>query len=450
MSWRDFIYRTIAAEVSATTRYADRVTQWRPLPHDDGLLLRYVDAPGKQSATEPHELQPPRDPHDHRETVLLNGNINDSLDIQGLLSELRPHLSRHARLVVVTYNPYLRWVYALASRFGVRRGPLPVTFVTRTDLENVASLGGFEVVRVRPVLYSPLRLGGLGVLLNVLLPIVPLLRWLAFVNVIHLRPAAPMEDHPSLSIVIPARNERGNIGAALRRLPPFPGTRVEVIFVEGHSSDGTWEEIQRVKKEWDGRNGVTIKAFQQTGKGKSDAVRLGFAQATGDLLTILDADLTVEPELLGRFYDAYRRGLGDFVNGSRLVYPYEADAMRFLNRLGNVFFAKALSWLLDARLGDALCGTKLFNRRDYQRFTAWRNDFGDVDPFGDFELLFPAATLGLGVIDVPIHYRTRTYGSTQISRFRHGLMLLRMTWIGLLRIKLGRPPQRRVTDRVPA
>jgi len=142
-------------------------------------------------------------------------------------------------------------------------------------------------------------------------------------------------------------------------------------------------------------------SLRQTGKGKADAVRLGFAHATQPLLAILDADLTMPPEMVGRFYEAYCQGFGDFINGSRLVYPMEGDAMRFLNRLGNIFFAKMLSGILDVRIGDSLCGTKLVTRVDYQRMEAWRRDFGDFDPFGDFELLYPAAVLGLGIVDIP-------------------------------------------------
>jgi glycosyltransferase involved in cell wall biosynthesis len=268
------------------------------------------------------------------------------------------------------------------------------------------------------------------------MPAVPGLRWLSLVTVAVMRPVSTARERPSLSIVIPARNERGNVENALRRMPQF-GAPVEVIFVEGHSSDGTWEEIQRVVAEWTGRNGWQILAYQQAGRGKADAVRLGFSKARGDLLTILDADLTMPPEKLTRFYDAYCEGAADFVNGTRLVYPMEGEAMRFLNRLGNVFFAKLLSFVLDVRLGDSLCGTKLVSRRDYERFVRWRDDFGDFDPFGDFELLFPAAVLGTGIIDIPVYYRARTYGTTNIRRFRDGAVLFRMSMTGLLRIKFG-------------
>jgi len=197
----------------------------------------------------------------------------------------------------------------------------------------------------------------------------------------------------------------------------------------------SWEEIQRVATIY--KNRFRIQTFQQIGKGKGDAVRLGFANASEPLLAILDADLTMPPEMLHRFYDAYCAGFGDFVNGSRLVYPMEGEAMRFLNRLGNIFFAKTLSWVLGAPLGDSLCGTKLLARHDYERMIRWRQDFGDFDPFGDFELLFPAAIFGLGIVDIPVRYLARTYGATNIHRFRHGFQLLRMTLIGFVRIKLG-------------
>jgi glycosyltransferase involved in cell wall biosynthesis len=210
---------------------------------------------------------------------------------------------------------------------------------------------------------------------------------------------------------------------------------LEIIFVEGHSEDDTWEEILRISEKY--KDQFQIKCYQQTGKGKSDAVRLGFSKASGDLLTILDADLTMPPEYLTRFYTAYCEGLADFINGSRLVYPMKKNAMRFLNRVGNIFFAKMLSWALDERIGDSLCGTKLLSRHDYHRMVEWRKDFGEFDPFGDFELLFPAAILGLGIVDIPVRYLDRAYGSTNISRFRHGFMLLKMTMIGFFRIRVG-------------
>ena len=400
------------------------------------MLLEAIDAPAKQirASTNLAAIAPGPDAVD---VILFNGNFNHSTDIQGLLETVRPHTRRRSRIVVALYNSYFAWLFRLADRFGLRQGPPIVTFITQADLDQLARLAGFEVVRLRPVAYLPWHFFGLGSLLNVVMPAVPGLRWLSLVTVAVLRPIVTVDrERPSLSIVIPARNERGNIEDALRRMPDF-GAPTEVIFVEGHSSDGTWEEIQRVTSMWEGRAGLSVRAFQQVGKGKADAVRLGFSTAAGEVLTILDADLTMPPEKLTRFYDAYCHGAADFVNGTRLVYPMEGEAMRFLNRLGNVFFAKLLSFVLDVRLGDSLCGTKLVSRGDYERFVRWRSDFGDFDPFGDFELLFPAAVLGTGIIDIPVYYRARTYGTTNIRRFRDGAILFRMSMTGLLRIKFG-------------
>lgn len=431
--WR-YLYRRIAAEVSSLTRYCDRVIQCQPLPSDDGYLLEQIRAPEKSTVAFPADVPEAADERSRR-VVFFNGAFNFSTDLQELLLHLRGRLSRGDRIVGVCYNPYLQWLYALANALGLRGSPLPTTFLTRRDLDNLADLSGYEVVRHRPVGYCPFRLLGLGTLVNRLCGMVPVLRWGALVSVVVLRPIRPSTGKPSLTVVIPARNEKGNVEAALRRMPDLGGAELDVIFVEGHSRDGTWEEIQRVLPLYSGK--FSVRAFQQEGKGKCDAVRLGFQHARGDLLTILDADLTMPPELLSRFYHAWREGRADFVNGSRLTYPMEGEAMRFLNRLGNNFFAHAVSAALETRLGDTLCGTKLVSRVDYERMVRWRREFGDFDPFGDFELLFAAAVLGLGSVDVPIAYRARTYGSTNISRFRHGLVLLRMTWIGFFRIRGG-------------
>ena len=436
--WKEYFHRLIAVEISALTRYYDAVLQWGRAPGDNGYLLQIVESGGDKRVIEYDEDLPDlTHERDRRTAVMMVGTINHDYDIQALFAKLRPRLARTSRVVIVAFNPYLNWVYELALKLGLKAGVMPTTFITWTDLDNICRLAGFERVRARPAVYFPWKLLGLGALINKLMPAIPWIRSLSFTTVIVVRPVMPESRPVSISVVIPARNEKGNIAAALQRLPNLGGP-VEVIFVEGHSSDGTWEEIERARAAYTGP--CSIQSIQQTGKGKADAVRLGFSKANGELLTILDADLTMPPELLPRFVDAWREGRADFINGSRIVYSMEGEAMRFLNRLGNVFFAKALSSVLGARLGDVLCGTKLVARHDYARMVRWRSDFGDFDPFGDFELVFPAAILAIGTVDVPIRYRARTYGSTNINRFRHGLMLLKMTMIGFFRLKLGRLP----------
>lgn len=409
--WKRYTNQLIAAEISTLTRYYDRVIQWLPRKDDTGVLLNQLDAKQILVIRETESFPNLMAEREARTAVLLNGTLNHHYDIQGLLMQLKPLLSRTSRVILVAYSPYLSWLYSLANKLRVRKGEVPTTFVTRVDLENIAKLAAYTIVRARPVVYFPWCLWGLGDFLNRVLTSVPGLRWFSFAYIAVLRPLVPETVHkPSLTCVVPARNEKGNIENVLKRMPNL-GCDLEIIFVEGHSDDGTWEEIQWVVNKYSDR--FRIKAFQQTGRGKGDAVRLGFSKASGDLLTILDADLTMPPELVGRFYKAYCDGHSDFINGSRLVYPMEGKAMRFLNRLGNVLFAKALSWVLDVRIGDSLCGTKLLARHDYERMVAWRNDFGDFDPFGDFELIFPAAVLGLGIVDIPIRYLDRTYGKNE-------------------------------------
>jgi hypothetical protein len=420
-----YLTRVIAGQVSRLTRYYDGLVQYKPLANDDGSLLRHADCASKATAAKLEDIpEQLTEAGGKRTAILLNGNFNHDLDIEALLTRLKTRLNRLSRVIVVLYNPY------------VGRS----TFVTRESLIALASLSGYEIVQVKPVGYLPFRLLGLGDLINRVMPAVPLLRWLGAAAIVILRPIAESTP-PSLSIVIPCRNERANIEAALTRLPSFPAP-VEVIFVEGHSSDGTWDEVQRVVAAAGARfKRFKIAAYQQTGRGKADAVRLGFSKATHDLVTILDADLTMPPEMLPRFYNAYCAGVADFINGTRLVYPMEGESMRFLNRVGNLFFARVLGFMLDSRLTDSLCGTKLLRRDDYARMVRWRNDFGDVDPFGGFELLFPAAIFGLGIIDVPVHYRAFQHGAASMHRVRRGLMMLRMALIALVRVKAGAAPR---------
>jgi len=436
--WKQTFYKLISKEISVLTRYCDQVIQLQTRDTDTGALLKNIDCPKKSQLFGVEEIPDVSQNPDSRLAVLLSGNFNYHYDIQDLLQSVKPRLNRSSRLVVVIYNAYLNWCFKLVEGLGLKKGEPASTFITMTDLKNIAALSGYEVVRYRTAGYFPFKCLGMGSFINWILPVIPFVKHFSLVGIIYLRPIIPEKHNRlSLSVIIPARNEKGNIENAIKRLLDSDlGISLEVIFVEGHSTDGTWEEIQRVVKKRYPE--IDMSCYHQEGVGKADSVRLGFQKAKGDLLTILDADLTMPPELLGRYYEAYRQGLGDFINGTRLVYPMEGKAMRFLNKLGNIFFAKTLSYVLGSRLGDSLCGTKLVSRRDYNRMVAWRKDFGDFDPFGDFELLFPASTMGLGIVDIPIRYRDRTYGSTSISRFRHGFHLLRMTVIGFFRIKVGK------------
>jgi glycosyltransferase involved in cell wall biosynthesis len=256
-------------------------------------------------------------------------------------------------------------------------------------------------------------------------------REFALSNFVIARPAPQPVANPSVSVVIAARNEAGNVKSIFERVPQM-GSRTEIVFVEGHSRDNTYETIER---EIPLHPETPSLLFRQTGMGKADAIRLGFEQATGDILMILDADLTVPPEDLPRFYEAIASGKGEFINGVRLVYPMEKEAMRTLNFIGNKLFSMTFSWLLGQPIKDTLCGTKVMWREDYAKIAANRAYFGDFDPFGDFDLIFGAAKLNRKIIDLPIRYRDRTYGSTNISRWKHGLLLLRMVAFAARRIK---------------
>ena len=327
------------------------------------------------------------------------------------------------RLVVSFHNWLWQPLLKAAEQLGQRQPQPPESWLTPRDVANLLDLASWEVLKQGHRCLLPRRIPLLTPLANRWLSQLPGLEQLGLTHWLVARPARQRRQDPSVSVVIPARNEAGNIAPAIERLPQL-GRFTEVLFVEGHSSDHTWAEIERVCAEYQGP--LRLKKFRQSGKGKADAVWLGFEQAEGDVLMILDADLTVRPEDLPRFAQAMADGRGEFVNGCRLVYPRSWAAMPPLNTAANRFFAAVFSWLLRQRLKDTLCGTKVIWKDDYERLKAGRAYFGDFDPFGDFDLLFGASKLNLKIVEVPVRYQERSYGSSNIAHFREGLILAGM------------------------
>lgn len=366
--------------------------------------------------------------------VVLNGGLHYERDAQSALAALRARMQERTRLVIVYYSALWRPLTALATGLGLRTKTAELNWLAHSDIANLLLLADFEPVRLEHKVLLPVYVPLVSNFVNRYLAPLPGLSSLCMVNVLVARPAprARAAAAPSVTIVVPARNEAGNIAAIVARVPPM-GPDDEIVFVEGGSRDDTWDRINQVVAHPPPNRRIV--AVRQDGKGKGDAVRKGFGLARNDILMILDADLTVPPEDLPKFYNAIVSGKGEFINGSRLVYPMEKRAMRFFNLVGNKFFALAFSYVLGQRLKDTLCGTKVITRRDYQALARHRAYFGDFDPFGDFDLIFGAARMGLKVVELPIAYRERTYGETNISRWRHGTILLAMLVFAARRLK---------------
>ena len=362
--------------------------------------------------------------------IIISDTLNFAADVQLLLGRLHEVSHANTRLVFNYYSSLWRPLLAVAGWLGLRSPQPQSSWISTADMRNLLQLSDWQPVFSQVRLLLPVRCLGLEVLLNRFLA--PLLGWFCLTIFCAARPVRPRPPAAhTVSVIIPTRNEAGNIEAAVLRTPDM-GAGTELIFVEGHSKDDTWAEIQRVAAAYPSRK---IKIMQQTGKGKGDAVRLGFAAATGDILMILDADLTMPPEELPKFYEVLAGGHAEFANGVRLVYPMDEQAMQFLNLCANKAFGLIFTWLIGQPLKDTLCGTKVLSRAHYERIAAHRAYFGDFDPFGDFDLLFGAAKLNLKIADVPIRYRERTYGTTNIQRWSHGWLLLRMVLFAARKLK---------------
>lgn len=376
------------------------------------------------------------DPEAHGEldVIVSDGLLNEVPDVYAALDDVRRRCSSRTRVVVSLLNRAWRPVLALTRRRGGGDAPR-YNWLPPDEVVNLLEQTGFEVVSSQSAVLLPFRIPVVSRVVNRWLAPLPLIRHLGAVTQIVARRAdVDARRQPSVSVIVAARNEAGNIDDLVARLPRL-APRQELIFVEGGSTDDTWAAIARHVTPEGADPDTRVSAWQQTGHGKGDAVRLGFAKATGDILVILDADLSVPPEELPRFVDALTSGSCEFANGSRLVYPMESQAMQYLNIAGNRIFGLLFTFLLGQTVRDTLCGSKALWRVDYERLAAQRDYFGDFDPFGDFDLLFGAARMNLRIRDIPVHYKERVYGSTNISRFRHGLLLARMTVFAARRMR---------------
>ena len=369
--------------------------------------------------------------------IVISNLIGFVEDIQNVLSQIKKLCHSNTKIIVQYYNSLWEPLIKFAEFIGLKKKTPIQNWLNSSDINNLLFVSGFDVYRNSKRMIFPIYIPLLSFLLNKYLAKFPFFRFFSlniysFAKLLPESNSSNYAEKYSTTVVIPARNESGNIENAILRMPQF-GKHLEIIFVEGNSTDDTWGKIQEIQKKYSLTH--DIKITQQKGKGKADAVRAGYKIASGDILMILDADLTVPPEDLPKFYEALSSGKGDFINGTRLVYPMEKEAMRFLNYLGNHFFSWAFTWLLEQRFKDTLCGTKVMFRKDYLKLVKNRSYFGDFDPFGDFDLLFGAHKLNLKIVEVPIRYRERTYGSTNISRFKHGIILLRMCFFASRKCK---------------
>ena len=371
------------------------------------------------------------------DVIILSNLIGYLDDIQDVFTKLKQVCHSQTKIIITYYNFLWEPILKFGEWVGYKTKTPNQNWLSLAEINDLLSLSGFQVYRNSKRMMLPVYIPLLSEVCNNFLGKFPLFRLFSINNFTFAKPLLETNEaknNYSVSVIVPAKDESGNIKNLISRMPKL-GYSTEIIFVESNSVDTTWDMIQEIKNT--NQNLFQINAIQITEKGKNAAVKKGFEMATGDVLMILDADLTVAPEDLIKFYEAISSGKGDFINGSRLVYPMEKEAMRFLNLIGNKFFSNLFSWLLDQRLKDTLCGTKVLLKKDYERLLSNRAYFGEFDPFGDFDLLFGAHKLNLCIIELPIRYHERTYGRTNISRFKHGFILLKMCFFAARKIKFS-------------
>src|SRR5262245_5304599 len=367
---------------------------------------------------------------------ILFDNIGDTVDVLEALRNLRPLCLRHTRLLVETYNHLWEPLVTFAEWVGMKVPRTEQNWLSTADIRNLMKLAGFEALETHRIVMLPKHVPILSALFNRFCARLPLLKRLCMTQVVvgRLVPPPVPKEELSVSVIIPCKDEKGSVEDAAQRMPQL-GRQTEISFCDDQSTDGTAEEVLRMQSLCPERD---IRLERGPGVCKSRNVWTGFNAATGDILMILDADLTTIPEELPYFVDVIASGQAEFVNGSRLVYPVPKGAMTTVNMLGNKFFSVAFTYLLGQRVKDTLCGTKVLWRSDWERIKPMLGSWGIDDRWGDYELLFGAAKLNLKILDMPVHYQERIYGSTKMTKvFRNGLVMLQMCWHGFLKLRLG-------------
>ena len=354
------------------------------------------------------------------DTIIFTDIIESGTDIYKLLQLAKENLSPSGKLIVTSLNTKYIHISNLLESLNLKNKNIKQSYVASKKISNIASGVGFEYINTISKQIIPFRLFGLGTILNITLELLFFRFMLGVRTYTIFRNNESIKIEKSKSIIIPAKNEEGNLPELVKRIPKF--NNCEIIIVCGDSTDSTLITSENIKKEYQDFN---ISVLEQTGKGKANAVWEAVRETTGEVIAILDADISVEPETLEQFFEIIDNNYADFVNGSRLIYQMEADAMRRINKFGNRLFQFLISQVTRTHLTDSLCGTKVFKRELIEKIFWWQETFGLKDPFGDFDLIFSASFTGQKISEYPINYKARTYGKTQISRFRDGLKLIR-------------------------
>jgi len=431
-----YLYKLIAHYLSLYIRNDDLVVEINP--NNDSIIRNFQNGKVFFTNSEKNNLEIFKDILWHNlsikpDYIILIGNVHYENDVQTFLVKIKEICKPSTRFIFIYYSSLWKPFLQFLTFLNLRRKTAEQNWISHDDIDNLLRLSDYELVKKENKILCPIYIPLLSYILNRFFAPIIFFRFFALLNIAIAKPLnKTRQSQHSVSIVIPARNEAGNIEKLLLKIPKM-GNDDEIIFIEGNSTDNTWDTIVEVAGKYKDKYNILI--GKQEGKGKGDAVRKGFSMATKDVFMILDADISVPPEDLTKFYEAIITDKGEFINGSRLVYPMDKKAMRFFNIIGNKFFAFGFSFVLGQKFKDTLCGTKVLSKENYLKIVKNRNYFGDFDPFGDFDLLLGASRLGLRIVEVPITYRERTYGDTNIQRWKHGVLLLKMLIFSALKIK---------------
>lgn len=363
--------------------------------------------------------------------IIITDIFEVSNDIYGFVSNLKNFLNLNGKILLTSINPKWNIILRIFEILGLKKNSYINSYIQPKKISSIFVSLGFENIRNYNKQIFPFRILGIGTILNIFLEIVFSFFNLGIKTYFLYQNIEKHATKLSKTIIVPAKNEEGNLQELVSRIPKF-NEYYEIIIACGPSKDNTINKALEIKESKIHEN---IIVFEQSKNGKANAVWEATDRSSCEVIAILDADISVDPEELVYFFEIIENGYCDFVNGTRLMYPMEDSAMRVINKFGNRSFQLIISKLINVNLSDTLCGTKVFKKESLYSLKKWQESMSIADPFCDFDLIFSNAISGVKISEYPVHYRNRKYGKTNISRFRDGWKLIIYLFNSLLLFK---------------
>tara|TARA_B110000977_G_scaffold125183_1_gene160299 strand:+ start:1495 stop:2904 length:1410 start_codon:yes stop_codon:yes gene_type:complete len=350
------------------------------------------------------------------------------------LIDLNEKIDNECRVIVLSKSIF--WSTLINFYKKIKNiGPDKNNFLPYSNLRKIFLNTNFEIVKNEKIIFFPFQFSLLTKFINQIFRF-PVLNFFCMINLTVLKKVQKKNyqaEGKKISFIIPCKNEGGNIKFFYEKIINST-INAEFLFGNDNSSDNTLDEIKKLQQAIPNKE---IKIYDGPGVCKSENVYKGINLASGEIILIYDADLTVSFDDLVNSINLLLKTDADFINCTRMIMPQQKNAMKFLNFYGNLFFAFLFSILFKQKITDTLCGTKIFFKKDWEQIKKYNNTWGAKDLWGDFDLLLGAYKNNLKIVENPISYTDRKEDETKMTGIiKNSIRMLIITFVAYYKLRI--------------